>query len=146
MRGMMQPYGYGYGGPPSAQYREVQLLAEWGVQVTSSRFIVGMHTYPIAGITSVAPFHIPAERSGAIVGAIIFGLLGIIVGWTAGSVLAFLFFGVIAAIFVVAALLKKSVFGVVIATAGMQHRALVTHDGVHVTRVVNALNQAIAMR
>lgn len=144
---MMQP-GYGYGATPSMR-QEVPLLAEQGIQVTSARFIVYQQTYPINGITSVAPFSFQPSRTGPVVGAILFGL------GTLGGLGALRHEGSIGMPFVCALLTGACVWwfisikaqhGVMVSTAGMQHRALVTTDQGLVARVVHALNQAISMR
>ena len=49
--------------PPSGQ-QETVLLSEPGLQVTTARLVVGDLTYPIATITSVAPFTVRADMRG----------------------------------------------------------------------------------
>lgn len=138
-----------YGYAPQAR-QEVSILAEQGIQVTSARFIVYQQTYPINGITSVAPFSFQPGRAGPLLGILFFGLasLGGIVsaingdGSPGAAVFCLAMLGLCIWWF----MSRKMQHGVIVSTAGMQHRALVTPDPALVHRVVGALNQAISMR
>lgn len=140
----MQPE-YGYGSQSSSMRQEVPILAEQGVQVTTARFVCYQQTYPIAGLTSVAPYHLPAQRSAPIMAALLFGSLALIavlnssVGWTMILILA-------AGVSALVAVQKKASYGVVVWTAGTNMRALTSYDPAFVQRVLAALNQAIASR
>ncbi|MBX3188399.1 MAG: hypothetical protein KF819_15385 [Labilithrix sp.] len=141
---MQQHPVYAYGPPPTMR-QEYPILSEQGVTVTTARFVVYQQTYPIAGITSVAPFQQPASRGGPILLACLFGLM-MFVGFAGGAIGGGLFFLVLMGICIAVAASRKDTFGVVVWTAGTNVRALVTHDGAFVGRVVVALNQAIASR
>lgn len=119
-----------------------------GVQITSSRFVVGTQMYPLAGITSVSPFTIPPKRFGLILGALFSLLLttGAVTPLVEGKPIAFLLFAAITGLFVWRVTQRKTVHGVTISTAGMQVRALTSPDVTFVQQVVGALHQAIASR
>lgn len=144
--------GYGYGYPPVTppMRQEIPLLAEQGIQVTSARFVVYQQTYPLNGITHVAPFSFQPSRTGALLGGMLFGLLTCICGGSAmsgdGSIGPAFFFALLTAACVWSFVSKKMVHGVVVSTAGMQQRPLMTTDAGLVHRVVGALNHAISMR
>lgn len=140
---------YGYG-PPSMQRQEVHLFSEQGIQVTSARFVVFQQTYPIAGITSISPFTIPAQRAGLILGALFFGLCtlggcGLMLGDDHNPV-GVIVFGLFMGLCIWGAVSRKPMHGLMISTAGMNVRALTSQDFNQVQRVMAALNQAIAMR
>ncbi len=138
-------------GPPSMR-QEVPLLAEQGVQVTSARFVVYQQTYPIAGITSVAPFSVPSSNTGPgclIAFAALFCIAPLVRLLWDGDVKAgalVLFPGSLLALGVWWFRSRKPSYGVVIWTAGANVRALTSQDGMFVQRVIGALNQAIASR
>jgi hypothetical protein len=131
---------------------ETQLLAEPGVVVTTARFVVGFQTYPISSITTVAPFTVQPSRGGAyLLGAFVsLPALGTLLGGASLGSGTGIFFGLVLA--GIAALCfwhgaqKKAEHGLLVATSGMQVRALVTHDLGQVQRVLGALNHAIASR
>lgn len=140
---MMQP---SYGFAPMWPARvEVPIHAEQHIQVTTARFVVGYHTYPIAGLTHVVAFSNPAQRTSAILAAIFFGLLFLICAIARAGAPALVFF-VPAAICGIVAATRKATHGVAICTAGRNIHALLSHDAGFVARVVTALNQAIASR
>lgn len=136
-------YGYGYG--HAAMGQEVPLLNMGWVQVTSARFVVGHQTYPINGITSVAPFSVAPNRNGPflLIGIALIVLFGGFAGQSGGTAVLGLIMGAIGIALVA---LAKPTHGVTIMTAGMNVRALVSKDIALVHGVVTALNQAIAMR
>jgi hypothetical protein len=138
---MQQPYGYG---PPSMR-QEVGLLAEYGVQVTTARFVVGSQLYPIAGLTKVDTFFIPAQRGNPILGAVFFGLvaLGCLPGHAFVAALIFL---ALCGICIAVARSKRPMYGIIIWTAGTNVRAILSFDQGHVMRVLQALHHAIGSR
>lgn len=131
---------------------ETPLLTEPGIHVTTARFVVGHQTYPIASITSVSPFTIRASRTNGYLGGGLFVLLTLLtlvpglVALNFGGIVIGLIFGGLATLCISLAKAKQDTHGVVIATSGMQVRALVTNRFDQVSRVVMALNQAIASR
>lgn len=138
---------YGYGAPR----QEVQLLSEGWVQVTSARFVVGHQTYPLAGITSVAPFTVPKDASFAWFLAVgsslgILASLGMMAVSVAVGFVFLLIAGAVLGFAIYEIKTKKAIHGVVICTSGMQVQALSSPDLQFVSRVVGSLNQALAMR
>jgi hypothetical protein len=95
---------------------------------------------------SVAPFTVPAQRASAIAFAVITSALGLIFAFASRSPEFCIRFMLFAAASAGWAYFQKAAHGVMIATAGMQTRALKSDDLQHIARVVAALNQAIAMR
>lgn len=134
--------GYGYGSPP--QNQEVTFFVGNGVQVTNARFVVGGQMYPMQAITSVSQFKIPGQRGAAILGAVLFGILSLIL--VSFAPLAFLVSAALAALCIGLAQTAKDLHGIAITTSGMQVRAVVTHDVAFVQQVLGALHQAIATR
>lgn len=149
----MQGYGYA-----PQQRQEQQLFAAGGVQVTTARLVCWNQTYPMASISSVSTFIVPASQSG-FGWAVFFGLgalgsfamaaLGIAVSSTEMA----LVFGLLTACSTTFAILisravraRKPSYGVMISTAGMQVRAVVSPDGPMVQAIVGALNHALSMR
>lgn len=139
-------------GPPPSMRQEVPLFAGPGIQITTARFVVGHQTYPIGGITTVAPFSVPAQTGGpiAMIGLggffALCGAAGLVDG-NAGALFGSMLFG---APLIAGGILwyrsRRATHGVVITTSGMNVRALVTQDIALVHGVVQALNQAIASR
>lgn len=139
---------------------EVAIFAGGGIQVTSARLICWQHTYPMAGITAVAPFTLPADRMGPWLGAVWSALWFFV--WTTAAILGGGAGG--EAIYIVAAMLlalgslalavvaarwarsKKDVHGIMITTGGVPVRPIVSQDPAFVGAVVAALNQALQMR
>jgi hypothetical protein len=148
---MMQMQNYGYGPPPSMR-QETPIFNVGGVQVTTARFICWQQTYPIGGITSVSPFTVFASKSGpngwgvwsALWGVIWF--VGLLNGAGANAVIGFIFSALCVAACVAWARSKKDSYGVMITTAGMNVRAVVSADREFVGNIIGALNYALSMR
>lgn len=108
------------------------------VKVTNARFITGAQTYAMSNVTSVKN-HV--EQPNRLFG-IIMVLVGIVVALNSS-------FGggvVIAAIGGVVLYLQKATYHVLLTTAGGESRALETRELDYITKVVNALNEAIVHR
>ncbi len=110
------------------------------VSVTNARFIVRGQTYAMSGITSVKSFQDDPSRAGPIIMGIV-GLLALVAG--DGGV-------VIGLIFIACAILwwisQKKKFSVLLNTASGETEALTSHDRRFISRVVDALNEAIIYR
>jgi hypothetical protein len=113
-------------------------LSEQGIVVSSSRFVVGATTYPLAGITSVSSFVIPAKRMAGIL-LLVLGLIVLLAG-------GYVFGAITAAIGILILVVVKPTYVVRMATAGGQVDALVSKDAHYIQRVVGALNQAVIQR
>ncbi|MGH8647105.1 MAG: DUF6232 family protein [Gammaproteobacteria bacterium] len=119
---------------------EQSFLDEGGVSITNSRFMVAGQTYAMSGITSVkAVTHNPSRKGPIILVAI--GLVAMLAGKEAiiGGLL-FLAAGVAWWV------LQKPKYVVVLHSASGEAEALTSKDGGFISKVVNALNQAIVAR
>lgn len=116
---------------------ENSFFDEGGVTVTNARFIVSAQTYAMSGITSVKSI----KESPSIKGPIILCILGL-----------FLFKEVpIGAIILVAIaiawfILNKPKYSVVLSSASGEAEALTSKDSDFISRIVNAINEAIISR
>lgn len=107
------------------------------VRVTSARFISGSHTYAMSNITSVKAFEAKPKRIGGII-VLIIGLAIAINTPVVGLIIA-----AIAAYYLYQ---QKTMYHVMLATAGGETSALKTHQREYLDKVVAALNQAIIHR
>jgi len=147
----------GYGPPMPRQ--EVMLFNGNGIQVTSARLVCWQQTYPIANITSVAPFSVYPSHGGTTFG-IFFGvclaLVALVIGGigvaakSSGAIGYGVVFGLVGiglvVVCILAARAKKPTHGVMITTAGVNVRAISSADTALVQAVIAALNNAIAVR
>lgn len=114
------------------------------VKVTNSRFIAGGQTYVMSNVTSVKSFVQKPDKVGGIV-LLIIGLVFVAIGLAA----TFLFYLGIVLVAVAAFVLnssQKSVYHVMLTTSGGEVSALKTYQLDYITKVVNALNEAIVHR
>lgn len=107
------------------------------VKVTNARFINGNQTYAMSNITSVKAFEEKPKRLVAIL-FLIFALVLIASEPVWGVILAagigyFLY-------------QQKTIYHVMLATAGGEISALKTHQREYLTKIVSALNDAIVSR
>ncbi len=108
------------------------------VKVTNARFISGAQTFAMSNVTSVkAQTEKPSRLWGILLVAV--GLL-----MAANSQLAW--GGGIAAAAVLYLLMQKTTYHVMLSTSGGETSALKTHQSDYITKVVNALNEAIVYR
>lgn len=122
---------------------EQTFLNEGGITVTNSRFIAGGQTYAMSGITSVKSYKHPTSKKGPAV-LIILSLLIFIGGQgAAASILVGLLFlaGGIAWL-----VLNKPKFSVMLSSASGEAEAYSSKDESFISRVVNAINEAIIAR
>ncbi|MDO8892720.1 MAG: DUF6232 family protein [Sulfurimicrobium sp.] len=108
-----------------------------GVRVTNTRFIVDGQTFAMNNITSVKPLEQKPNR--IIPGLLI--LIGILVAINSNT--DALFIALIGAIWWA---LQKTVYHVMLHTAGGETSALKTHQREYLQRIVTALNNAIVHR
>jgi hypothetical protein len=107
------------------------------VKVTNARFISGSHTYAMSNVTSVKAFEEKPSRMWGIV-ALLIGLVIALNNATVGLVIA------AAAAFYLYR--QKTVYHVMLATAGGETSALKTYQREYLSKVVSALNEAIVHR
>jgi ABC-type Fe3+ transport system permease subunit len=116
---------------------EKTFLSEGGVTVTNARFIVSSQTYAMSGITSVKNSQEPPKRSYPI----ICGLLGLL--FLVGVPLLGIVLVILAIVWWIG---QKSQYHVLLTTASGEMKALSSTDGDLITKVVQALNDAIVAR
>lgn len=108
------------------------------VKITNARFITGGQTFAMSNITSVKTHvHAPSRTAGAL--SLAFGL-------AASSVPPHYYGLAIAAAAAAYLYQQKTIYHVMLTTAGGESSALRTYQLAYITRVVNALNQAIIHR
>lgn len=108
-----------------------------GVRITNSRFIVDGQTFAMNNITSVKPME---EKPKRLLPAllIIFGILPAVNGAYGALLLSLIGTGWWA--------MQKTVYHVMLHTAGGETSALKTHQQEYLQKVVTALNNAIVHR
>lgn len=119
---------------------EKSFFSDGGVSVTNARFIAQGQTYAMSGITSVKSFRQDPSRKGPI----ILGIVGVLALGGGGSVTVgglLLAAGAVAWWF-----LQKPEFSVLLSSASGETKALASQDGDFISKVVNALNDAIVHR
>ena len=107
------------------------------VKVTNSRFISGHQTYAMSNVTSVKAFEEKPNRWRGIAAL----LLGLIIA--VNTVVVGLIIAVAAAFYLYQ---QKTMYHVMLATAGGETSALRTHQKEYLSKVVSALNEAIVHR
>jgi hypothetical protein len=107
------------------------------VKITNTRFITGGQTFAMSNVTSVKAFEQKPSRTGGIVVL----LIGLVVAAN------YIFVGLlIAAAAAVYLYMQKTMFHVMLSTAGGETSALKTNQKDYLTKVVGALNEAIVHR
>lgn len=112
-------------------------LDERGVKVTNARFVTYAKTHALSGITSVSTFTVSPSKKGPIVVAVI-GLIAFAFSWIVALVLI--------AAGVAWFLSLKDEYQVVLSSASGNEDALTDKDQAFISRVVDALNEAIIHR
>lgn len=107
------------------------------IKVTNARFISGSQTYVMSNVTSVKAFEEKPNRLGGI-----FALLIGLATSLSNTDIGLLIMG--AAAFYLYQ--QKTVYHVMLATAGGETSALKTHQREYLSKVVAALNEAIVHR
>ena len=108
-----------------------------GVHITNARFVVDGQTFAMTNITSVKPLEKKPNRVWPIL-LIVLGVLPAINGTYGGLVIS-----VIGGIWFA---MQKTVYHVMLHTAGGESSALKTHQKDYLQKVVSALNNAIVSR
>jgi hypothetical protein len=108
------------------------------VKVTNSRFVSGGHTFAMNNVTSVKPFVEKPNRFGGIV------ILGL-------GLILLLNDNVILGCLIVAAAAwylyqQKTIYHIVLATSAGETKALMTYQPDYLSKVLEALNNAIVYR
>lgn len=113
------------------------------VKVTNTRFITGSQTYAMSNVTSVKNRADKPSRVLPIV-LLVFGIFAVLPNIPhLDQMVPGLVISVIAGLWLKS---QKTTYHVVLATSGGETSALKTHQLQYVTKVVNALNDAIVYR
>jgi hypothetical protein len=110
------------------------------VKVTNARFITGAQTFAMSNVTSVKA-HTQKPSRIALILLLIIGLF-----FTLGGGAGVLIGLVVAAVAAIALYLQKTTYHVMLTTSGGETSALKTYQLDYITKVVNALNEAIVHR
>ena len=126
--------------PVPSAVEEHTFLNERQVVVTSSRFIVPAQTFAISGITSVSSLKITPSRRWPIV-LIVLGIFALAGGKDVivGSLL-------LLAAGIAWLILQKPTYRLVLCSASTERPALEDKDEAFISRVINAVNEAIVYR
>ncbi len=116
---------------------EKQFFQYEDVKITNTRFVNGAQTYAMSNVTSVKSFEQKPKRLGGIL-VLLVGLaiavntpvVGLLIAGSAGAYLA----------------MQKTMYHVMLATAGGEVSALKTTQQEYLEKVVCALNEAIVYR
>lgn len=116
---------------------EQTFFDEGGVTVTNARFIVPSQTYAMSGVTSVKSLRRNPSRKGSIV-LIVLGLLAMWIDIFVG--LLIIGGGVIWWV------VSKPLYAIVLSSASGEAEVFSSMDATFISRIVNALNEAIVAR
>lgn len=124
---------------------EETFFNEGDVKVTSARFVIPAQTYALSGVTSVKNLKEEPSKKWPII-LIIIGVIILLAGLS-GKEAAGIIFGLIAAGGGIAwFVLNKPLYHVVLSSASGEVRSLSSKDSDYISRVINALNDAIIHR
>src|SRR6202012_3044203 len=104
--------------------------------VSRSRVVLNGTTYPVNAISAVTSRCLPKSPTPLGLG-ICCGILGVGMCFVSVAVAVLVF--LIGAVFIAAYVSSKDSFVLILGTAGMQHQALVTSDGVYVALLLQAI-------
>ena len=126
---------------------EVPVYRDENIEVTNLRAMLQGKTYAMANVTSVSMFTQIKSKAPGVILAILGGLL-LLIGLGSrelrgcSSVLGL----ALLAIGIAVAVAAKNLYWVRIGSASGETNALASHDPEYITRVVNAMNEAIVRR
>jgi hypothetical protein len=128
--------------PPLPAHERV-LLSEGYVSVSTSRFVVGSQTYPMANVSSVKSFTAPAKTGFPILLLVV----GIIAGFSAFANKEALVVAIpLIALGIFLLRAAKPTFYVALTTASGEVRPVGSKDQAYVERIITALNEAVVAR
>lgn len=130
--------------PPHAPLAERTFFSEGDTLVTNARLVSRGHTYAIAGVTSVKAVVEPAKSTGvgwAFLGAIVL-LISLFNGWWPGIVVG----AIVLALGIMVARSQKPTHHLVLHSSSGEVRAISSQDGAVVSRILEAVNNAIISR
>lgn len=126
---------------------EVSIYQDANIHVTNLRAMLQGKTYAMANVTSVSTFTQVGNKAPGVILAIL-GVLLILMGIPTDSIRG-CSFGLGIPLFAIGALMAwaaKDVYWVRIGSASGETNALSSQDYGYITRVVNAMNEAIVRR
>lgn len=126
---------------------EITVYQDPNIHVTNLRAILQGKTYAMANVTSVSMFTQFANKAPGVVLAVLGGL--ILLGALPNTEMrgCFSIFGLLMlAIGIAVAWAAKNVYWVRIGSASGETNALSSRDHAYITRIVNAMNEAIVRR
>lgn len=132
------------GPAPHAPLAERTFFSEGDTLVTNARLVSRGHTYAIAGVTSVKAVVEPAKSTGvgwAFIGAIVL-LIALLNGWWPGIIVG----AVVLALGIMVARSQKPTHHLVLHSSSGEVRAISSQDGAVVSRILEAVNNAIISR
>ena len=112
-----------------------------GISVTNTRVVIGGQTYAMSGITSVRSIEETPSRKGPIILGVV-GILPLFAGEVGPVLFGLLLIGIAVAWFIA----KKPTYFVGLVTASGESRALTSKDSAYISKIVNAINEAIIAR
>ena len=117
---------------------EKSYYGQGSVHVTNARFVVGAQTYAMRNVTSVKGITIRPGRLGPIALGLLaaafvlsFELMPMVIGLILANLAAFLYF------------YRKTTHAVVLTTSGGEIKAYESQEMKEISRILDALNQAI---
>lgn len=116
-----------------------------GVKVTNARFIVDSQTFAMSNITSVKASRVDGSMTGPVI-LITLGFLVLLGSISAGNWFAALIAIVVGCLGVLWAKSTKSMYHIMLTTAGGETSALSSRQPEYVKKVTQALNDAIVAR
>lgn len=124
---------------------EESIFNEGDVIVTSARFVIPTQTYALSGVTSVKNIKEEPSKKGPII-LIIIGAIILLAGLSSKAAA-----GILVGLAAVAGgiawfALNKPIYHVVLSSASGEVKSLSSKDSDYISRVINALNNAIIHR
>ena len=112
-----------------------------GISVTNARVVIGGQTYAMSGITSVRSIEEKPSRKGPIILGII-GIIFMLIGEAATIVIGLI--GIALAVFWFVSI--KPTYHIGLVSASGESKALNSKDQAYISKIVNAINEAIIAR
>ena len=112
-----------------------------GISVTNARVVIAGQTYAMSGITSVRAIEEKPSRKGSIILGII-GIIFLLIGQSSTIIIGII--GI--ALAVVWFILTKPTYHIGLVSASGESKALNSKDSAYISKIVNAINEAIIAR
>lgn len=109
--------------------------------MTSARVVIGGQTHAMSGITSVRSIEEKPSRKGPIILGVI-GIISLLIGEAASIVIGLILIGL--AVFWFISI--KPTYHIGLVSASGESKALSSKDAAYISKIVNAINEAIIAR